>query len=129
MRTKILNLIIIVVMINVSGCSTPYKESGFMGGYTDSKIGEGQYLVTFTGNGYTSMGQAKQYALRRASEVCSNDGYSKYIIVDSKDQTVSRASPTSFNCATRGNNTTCTEQVSNFPNTYPYAEFVIKCDY
>jgi hypothetical protein len=51
-------------------CATPYQSKGFSGGYSDSRIADDTYQVTFAGNGYTGLDDAQQYVMRRAGEIC-----------------------------------------------------------
>jgi hypothetical protein len=67
----------IVLLTAMSACTTPYKEFGTdfwsgYGGYQDHKVRENEYLVTFRGNGNTTIGQCQSYAYRRARELCDS---------------------------------------------------------
>lgn len=66
------NIIIIFGLTTLfCGCSTPYQSSGWMGGYTEQPLGDDRYLVSFRGNGYTGSEVVREYAIRRALELCS----------------------------------------------------------
>lgn len=55
-------------------CATPYQQRGFSGGYEDTMLSPGVYLIEVNVNGYTSGATAFAYAHRRASELCPS-GY------------------------------------------------------
>lgn len=70
---------IIFLMIFLSGCSgVPYAPKGttmYQGGYSDKKVGEGQYIVTFEGNAYNTILQITDFVKKRASELCAPSGF------------------------------------------------------
>lgn len=48
---------IVVVMfmaVALIGCATGYTKSGLTGGYGETKIDDGHYVVYFNGNGYAT---------------------------------------------------------------------------
>ncbi|MEO5625316.1 MAG: hypothetical protein ABIQ70_04845 [Dokdonella sp.] len=59
-------------------CATGYqKESSALGtgGYTDSKIADGRYRITYLVNAFSSKAEALGFWHRRAKELCGNDTY------------------------------------------------------
>ncbi len=58
---------------------TPYQVADGDGGYTDRKLEDGAYQVTFTGNGATPRRSVQEAVLLRAAEVTldANQGYFK----------------------------------------------------
>lgn len=46
-------IFVFVLFFSIS-CSTPYQQSDFMGGFKETKLENGNYLINFGGNGYTS---------------------------------------------------------------------------
>ena len=72
-------LITSMLMMSI-GCTTPYQPRGFKGGYEDRPIGgDGAILVTFVGNGFTGLDDAKNMWHRRAAEICN--GIHRYVLV------------------------------------------------
>ena len=61
---------IFLLIFILSGCATPYTESGLMGGYEDIDLGNGRFKVTFLGNGYIKDSKVPQHTARRAKELC-----------------------------------------------------------
>lgn len=64
------------------GCSIP---SGITGGYYDAPMGDSKHFVGFKGNGYTSFQRAFGFALKRAGEVCAQEG-KEYRVVNFMDK-------------------------------------------
>lgn len=74
----------------LSGCATSYKTLGFNGGYSEIRKTPDSFIITFTGNEYTSQEKVIQYALRRASELTLQNGYKYFSVISSTDQSKSR---------------------------------------
>src|SRR5207248_9063163 len=70
---------VVMVVIAVAGCQTPYATMGFTGGVEETPLGNGAFIVHVAVNGYTSRGTAMSYAYRRAGELCR----SGYTLIDS----------------------------------------------
>lgn len=74
----------------LAGCatvgSTPYQpvsaSNPAAGGFTDQKLAEGRYSVTFAGNRLTSRETVESYLLYRAAELTLEQGYDWFAIVD-----------------------------------------------
>lgn len=65
MRTALLGLVMVA-----AGCMTPYQRRGFAGGYDEQQLPTGEWLVSVSGNGFTSMPTIYSYMHRRAAEIC-----------------------------------------------------------
>jgi hypothetical protein len=74
--------LLILSIIFLTSCATHYGISGFRGGYSEIKIDEHTYDVSFNGNGYTSGEQIKRYFLYRCSEITLNQGGKYFIMFD-----------------------------------------------
>jgi hypothetical protein len=66
------------------GYPTAYRPRDWQGGYEETPIGRGRYIVTFHGNDYTSASDVKTMAMRRAYELCTRDGFSD-VNIESQD--------------------------------------------
>ncbi|MBL7131290.1 MAG: hypothetical protein ISS45_07825 [Candidatus Omnitrophica bacterium] len=77
-------LLLIVLCLGLVGCATGYGRKGWKGGYTDLRLQDDIFKVTFKANAYTGRDKAQDYALLRCSEVTLNNGYRYFIIVDDK---------------------------------------------
>ncbi len=76
-------IIVLFSLILLTGCATKYQSVGFTGGYSETKLGENIFQVTFEGNGYTSTTRANDLALLRAAELTIENGYKFFIITNS----------------------------------------------
>lgn len=76
--------------VMTAGCastgSTPYQplstSNAAAGGFTDQKIAEDRYMVTFAGNHLTSRETVESYLLYRAAELTLEQGYDWFTIID-----------------------------------------------
>lgn len=71
---------ILVLLLAASGCATGYHPDGFSGGYSERQVNERAWEVYFRGNGWTSPGTAREYALRRAAELAIQTGHDGFVI-------------------------------------------------
>lgn len=66
--------------------STPYqplsRASAAAGGYSDQRLAEDRYRVTFAGNTLTSRERVESYLLYRAAELTLERGYDWFVVVD-----------------------------------------------
>jgi membrane-associated protease RseP (regulator of RpoE activity) len=75
---KILGLLALIILI--TGCATPYQETGSTGGFTDKQISRNEFIVAFSGNGYTSSQRAVDLCLLRCAEVALGNGFHYFIL-------------------------------------------------
>lgn len=96
-KMKILNLLFLMLLI--TGCATSYHPCGYTGGYSDMKLQDDIFKVSFRGNGYTGRGKASDLALLRCSELALENGYKYFVILgeDSDVQTSTYTTPTTAN--------------------------------
>jgi hypothetical protein len=64
-----------VVLFTLAGCATSYGPRGLTGGYTDTKIDDSTYRVTFSGNGKTTRNMVWNYWIYRCAELTTQNGY------------------------------------------------------
>ncbi|RPJ77874.1 MAG: hypothetical protein EHM20_05265 [Alphaproteobacteria bacterium] len=83
-KTIFISLFIITITI---GCSTQYKKMDKKYGYTDEKINDGLYQITFKGNSRTSDELVHKYFLRRSAEVALKNRYQYFTVVETEDIT------------------------------------------
>jgi len=69
------------------GCSTPYKSSGFMGGFSETQFAEDVYRVNFRGNGYTSAERTQDFAMLRAAELAEQNGFKYFAVINEEAST------------------------------------------
>ena len=77
-------IMIVVLFVFILGCfsATPYKKLKGGEGYADEHIKDSIYVVTFKGNGLTDRATCTKYAFRRAEEVCKENGYGDYKLLN-----------------------------------------------
>lgn len=92
------------------GCATKYQPTSFTGGFSETKLSENVFNVTFNGNGYTSRERASDFALLRSAEVVKNNGF-KYFFISSSEKyldhdsyTTNKTYHTTFQANNYGNN-------------------------
>ena len=84
----VLAMITAMALLTLGACatSTPYQplsaSSAVSGGYTDQRLGENRYRVTFAGNTLTSRERVESYLLYRAAELTRERGYDWFVVVD-----------------------------------------------
>lgn len=73
-----------IVFLLLTGCTTnSYHSLDGKIGYTDFKLSNDTYMVTFHGGRKASQSQVYEYALRRCAEVTKQNGYNYFLVVDS----------------------------------------------
>ena len=81
-------LAVVLVMLLLSACATPYGKYGITGGYNDSRIDENTFSISVTANGFTNQQTASMHALYRAAELTAENEYDYFVIVnDTKNPT------------------------------------------
>ena len=83
----------------MTGCATGYHSCGYTGGYSDMKLQDDIFKVSFRGNGYTGRGKTSDLALLRCSELALENGYKYFVILgeNSDVQTSTYTTPTTAN--------------------------------
>ena len=75
--------LILAVAVLLSGCATPYKPDGLMGGFSERQLGQDVFVVSFQGNGYTRDQRARDFLLLRCAEVTLSHGGKYFRLVGS----------------------------------------------
>ncbi len=79
-----LTFCLILLAVILSGCATAYQRQDFTGGYSETRLAENIFQISFRGNGYTSRERASDFSLLRSAEVTIENGYQYFIIVESE---------------------------------------------
>lgn len=66
----------------LAGCATTYQPNSFTGGYSETRLAENIFSVSFRGNGYTGRDRAVDFALLRSAEVVLENGFSHFAVID-----------------------------------------------
>ena len=80
-------LTILVVAITLCGCATPYQNTGFTGGYSETQLQPNVFSVHFRGNGHTSRQRSSDFALLRCAELTMQNGFTHFVIANSSQDT------------------------------------------
>lgn len=71
-----------ISLLILSGCASPYQKEGLTGGYSDMRVRDNVFRVSFKGNRVTSEQRVIDLAHVRAAEVTLQNGYKYFIILD-----------------------------------------------
>ena len=97
MRTSTLfkSVVVGLVVAGLAGCfrATPYqpKDRGY--GYSEQKLENNRYRVTFSGNSITSRETVENYLLYRAAELTLENGRDYFVLVGTSTQGEQGRSP------------------------------------
>ena len=80
-------LVYVCLTLLVAGCATGYGKKGrfWYEGYSDRRIDDNTFLVSFQANGSTPLTTVQTYVLLRCAEVTAEAGYDYFIIVEASD--------------------------------------------
>lgn len=98
------------IIFLISGCATKYQTTGFTGGYSETRLDDNIFNVSFRGNGFTSRERTSDFNLLRSAELSLKNGFNYFIIISSKKHTnystytSSTYSTTNYSGTTYGNN-------------------------
>ena len=94
--------LLLLLCLSLVGCATGYQRQGLTGGYSDTKIQDDIFKVSFRGNAYCYQGRAEDFVLLRSAEVALENGYKYFIIIDGKSSTDTQAYTTPITSNTQG---------------------------
>ena len=116
-------VVLLLCGILITSCATTYKQAKTptSAGYYDTLLQQGMYEITFNGNADTSTTTAQDYTLLRAAEVCIENGYKTFDIVNLNDNSKTETSVYTSYYGRRFADTTIST------NTYPKIAIIIKC--
>ena len=77
---RLISLIVLVILL--SNCSTPYQPKGALGGYSEEKILDNLYRVEFEGNQHSKPEKIQNYLLYRCAELTQEKGYDYFTIIN-----------------------------------------------
>jgi hypothetical protein len=95
-NTKVASAAAALTLLALAGCTTatPYQPVGTQGrasgGYSDLRIEDNRYRVTFSGNTMTSRETVETYLLYRAAELTQSQGYDWFVMADRGTEKKSR---------------------------------------
>lgn len=90
------------LVIFMQSCATTYQSAGFTGGFSETRLDENIFRVTFHGNGYTGRERATDFTLLRSAELTLEHGYKYFVIIDSDKFSIESSYTTPRNSYTTG---------------------------
>lgn len=81
----------------LSACATDYQKEGATGGYTEKKISDSAYEVSFLGNGFTSEERVYYFWVYRCAELTLQNGFELFTL---SSPSASRQTPVQGESAT-----------------------------
>ncbi len=102
--------IFLLATVLISGCATGYQAQGFKGGFSETQLDHNVFVVSFKGNGFTSLEKASDFSLLRSAELALQNGYKYFAIIDRQSYnnnstyTTPTTSNTTANAYVYGNN-------------------------
>jgi hypothetical protein len=70
----------VLLVITLASCATAYQKSGLTGGYGETKIDDGHYVVYFNGNGYTNKDRVWYFWVYRCAQLTMEKGFAYFSI-------------------------------------------------
>lgn len=70
----------VLVVASLASCATGYQANGITGGYTEKKITDSAYVVSFGGNGFATKDRVYYFWMYRCAELTLEKGYSLFSI-------------------------------------------------
>lgn len=110
----------IYLLLALVACATPYQPRGYSGGFSEVRLNERAFRVTFEGNGHTSRVAAQQGAMHRAADLTLQFGYFGFWVVGQDNNVSSYIHNDPVSCSTVGASTTCNggdSRLVNLPDT------------
>ena len=78
-----ITVLLLAASLQACSTSTPYQKLGFHGGYSETKLAENIFKVSFHGNKRTGREKTWDFALLRSAELTLEEGYRYFIVMDS----------------------------------------------
>lgn len=80
MMKRAIALLLILIFY---GCATPYQKNGLRGGYSETRLSEEMFEVSYWANEETTVEKIDDFTLLRSAELTLGHGYKFFIIGDS----------------------------------------------
>jgi hypothetical protein len=74
-------LLLAAAAVMLVSCSTPYEQSGLLGGFDAKELRPDVYRVSFQGNGFTTRESVQVYWLNRCAELTVEKGFAGFEIL------------------------------------------------
>ena len=82
-KTRRILLAILLPIVALTGCATLYQKEGiFHNGYSDYRVSDDRFVVTYRANEHTPREKVMKYALQRASELTLQQGFRYFVVLE-----------------------------------------------
>lgn len=118
--------ILIAGIISLGGCATGYHERDFFGrGYSEMALAQDTYIISFSGNGFTSEESVQSNLLRRCADLTILKGYRYFVVAAGKTSvdTSIMQTPTTVNVNSSSNYSGYGYGNTNYYGTSAYSNF------
>lgn len=131
-----MNRTTLLLLLVLSGCATRYQEYRWhSGGYEDAQYDYNVFRVSFKSNSLTSKEHNADLALLRSAELCRNNGYNYFILLENDSYSNKRKHHTRSSNKTKheknsdGSTTVTSSSGSGLSFTIkePRANYIIEC--
>ena len=73
-----------LLLSTIISCKTHYSEKSYKGGYSEERIDQTTFQVSFLANAYTDYELIKKYFMYRCAEITLNHDYDYFIICNNR---------------------------------------------
>jgi hypothetical protein len=70
-----------LTLILLTGCATQYQKVGATGGFEEKQLSRNEFVVAFSGNGYTTGQRAVDLCMLRCAELALGHGFHYFILI------------------------------------------------
>ena len=70
------------LMAIVCACATSYQSKRMSGGFSETRLGENVFQVSFRGNAYTHEERVADFTLLRSADLTLENSFRYFVIVD-----------------------------------------------
>jgi hypothetical protein len=82
-------VITFITLFSIYACTPAYSTKGLYGGYSDTKLSDNMFRVSYYGNGYTNYEYVDDMALLRSADLTLQNGFFYFAIMsDVSDETI-----------------------------------------
>ena len=74
------NALLALLVVALGGCATGYQKAGLTGGYSERRISDSAYYVSFSGNGFASKDRVHWFWMYRCAEVTLLQKHSLFVL-------------------------------------------------
>ena len=112
----------VLVVASLASCATGYQANGITGGYTEKKITDSAYVVSFGGNGFATKDRVYYFWMYRCAELTWKRVTRCFRSASiNRLGSIRRQVPFGRPCITRGMVLRSSKPAA-FPSSYPVAE-------